>query len=240
MKSARAIWIISCLGLFVAACEGLFCPTGPRTISEPRALSAADTIVHKAADMQIILEAADAQEIVMEGTPNAVMAVETRVKDGRLMITDEGCYNPSKNATLRVATPAITAISVTNNGGVVAEHNVFGDKAVLNMAGSGTILLKEVGASTVASRVTGDGEIFLGGGQKLTKHRIQISGTGNVNAYNLPFQAVVVSITGEGTARVWAETQLDVTIEGSGNVYYQGNPTVRSRITGTGELIKLD
>jgi len=49
----------------------------------------------------------------------------------------------------------------------------------------------------------------------------------------------VVTLSSMGSATVRVSGTLDVTISGSGTVYYIGNPVITSNITGTGSLQKI-
>lgn len=66
---------------------------------------------------------------------------------------------------------------------------------------------------------------------------ILLTGVGHVNAFEMKVSTCVISSAGVGNCEVWILNNLDVTITGVGNIYYKGNPTITSSITGMGQLI---
>jgi hypothetical protein len=66
----------------------------------------------------------------------------------------------------------------------------------------------------------------------------KIIGSGSINAAQLNSDVAIVYISGSGVVDVDVNNALDVTIIGSGKVYYTGNPTVEDYISGSGEVIE--
>ena len=66
---------------------------------------------------------------------------------------------------------------------------------------------------------------------------IDITGTGDVHAYNQPLTNCDVSSTGTGSAWVHVDNQLDVDLTGTGDVHYKGRPAINVDISGVGKLI---
>ena len=74
------------------------------------------------------------------------------------------------------------------------------------------------------SMETGEFELFL-------------MGSGNFHGFNLITDASLVEIVGAGDCEITSNVSLDVIIEGSGNVYYKGSPSVQTDITGSGRIL---
>jgi hypothetical protein len=68
------------------------------------------------------------------------------------------------------------------------------------------------------------------------KFAIDISGSGNVDAMNIPVGGASVSISGSGKVRVNAHDKLSVDIAGSGSVIYAGHPQISQSIAGSGSV----
>jgi hypothetical protein len=66
-----------------------------------------------------------------------------------------------------------------------------------------------------------------------------MSGLGNYNAGDLESADATVTLTGAGSATVWAEHTLNVKISGAGNVSYYGSPQVSQSISGAGAVNSL-
>jgi len=51
---------------------------------------------------------------------------------------------------------------------------------------------------------------------------------------------IILNSVSTGNFTVTAKSTLNVTILGSGNVYYYGNPVITQKIEGAGKIIKAD
>ncbi len=77
-------------------------------------------------------------------------------------------------------------------------------------------------------------------GEKQGELFIRNTGTGCVNAYDLEVDTCCIVLTGTGSCKVDVNDLLDVTITGTGIVYYRGNPSVSSLVLGLGQIIKTN
>lgn len=68
---------------------------------------------------------------------------------------------------------------------------------------------------------------------------VTLSGSGEINLYEANINKAKVILSGDGIIRVKANEKLDITITGSGTVYYKGNDDIVSKsVTGEGKIIK--
>jgi hypothetical protein len=93
-------------------------------------------------------------------------------------------------------------------------------------------------AHIIESTISGSGRIHLGG--SAFEHRINISGSGDVRAFDLATTNTYVKISGSGNSEVWTTNYLDVIISGSGSVYYRGNPQINANISGSGGVFNAN
>ena len=82
--------------------------------------------------------------------------------------------------------------------------------------------LKDVDANTTKAEVAGSGTIRLAG--KSNEAMFEIAGSGDVLAADMVAKKVNISIAGSGDAECHATDHLKVSIAGSGEVGYKGNP----------------
>lgn len=103
---------------------------------------------------------------------------------------------------------------------------------------------KDISASIVIPElsyvaVTGAGDYELKGSVQGFLD-INITGTGNVNAFDLEVEDCTIQISGAGNCEVNVNNSLDVFVSGVGNIFYKGNPTVSSDISGVGNLTDVN
>ena len=84
--------------------------------------------------------------------------------------------------------------------------------------------------------LTGVGDYILTGDyqEELT---INLTGVGNVRAFDLEVGTCTIIITGVADCEVNVKNELIVNLTGVGNVYYKGDPNIDSSISGVGSLI---
>lgn len=106
----------------------------------------------------------------------------------------------------------------------------------VNSFGSGDTVAGELQAEAVDLTLFGSGDLEIEGGSA-EDLRITIHGSGNVDTANFHSQRVEVTIGGSGEVEVYAGEALNVRINGSGEVYYHGEPAIVDKsINGSGEV----
>lgn len=84
--------------------------------------------------------------------------------------------------------------------------------------------------------VTGAGDFKLSG-SKQPGLDINITGTGNVDAFEMEVDDCTIMISGVGNCEVWVNRILDVQISGVGGVFYLGNPQLTTDVSGVGSVV---
>ncbi len=103
--------------------------------------------------------------------------------------------------------------------------------------GSAEGTLKGISGDKFVIETSGSSDLALEG--TIKELEIHVSGSGQINAYGLKAEKVLVKISGSGAAQVQAAAKLQVDISGSGKVEYWGSPAeVVQNISGSGELVK--
>jgi len=66
---------------------------------------------------------------------------------------------------------------------------------------------------------------------------ISLTGSGNFSGFSLSAESCQVDIAGSGNCEVTAGNTLDVSIDGSGSVFYKGSPSIKDHISGSGRVV---
>src|SRR5690606_36092558 len=111
---------------------------------------------------------------------------------------------------------------------------VEAEQLELNLAGSGEIL-GAVDVSILDIDITGSGNVKLSG-QALDTW-LKLAGSGKLEAYDLSAENYDIQINGSGNADVTVQENLKVDISGSRSVNYKWNPSIDSKISGSGKVI---
>ncbi len=175
------------------------------------------------------------QYVSVSADDNIMEYITTIVSGGTLTIGIEpGIHVTSLNLTVDLTMTDLEELSHSSAGTILGENTFNGDSVILNSSGAGDMRL-DLEVAQLNSTFTGAGNIFLSG--KADQHQISITGAGNLHAFDLITETTTVNLTGVGSVEVNVSQLLEVTIAGSGSVYYKGYPTIIQNITGTGSLI---
>lgn len=154
----------------------------------------------------------------VSGDDNILPIWNTETQNGVLRIWHEGAIN--------------TKLPLTAEGAIQ-------DVRELRVTGAGDFEVRGIDGGAPLVEITGSADIKLtGSAGQLT---IKISGSGDVAAEELRVAKAIVKISGSGNANIFVTDELDVTINGSGDVAYRGDPAnVNSRVSGSGDVTKVE
>lgn len=187
-------------------------------------------------DANVILTRGDSQSVLIEGQQNIINNIEKYVSDDGMWRI--GYYNSvTKHAgvTIYITAREIDLATISGSGNIETTNH-FPDNAhvYLKISGSGNIYFS-TDADIVESGISGSGQIVVRG--TTYEHSINISGSGNVKAFDLATENTIVRVSGSGNSEVFTQDYLNATISGSGSVFYKGNPEIEANISGSGTII---
>lgn len=183
-----------------------------------------------------------ATTITVEADENILPYIETKVKDGKLIIKvkDMITIKPSVNVKVHVSMKTISAINQSGSGSISGSGDFTNDvKTKFNISGSGSINLAFAKFNGASINMSGSGAIELKGSiaQNL---EVSQSGSGRVNCLQAPCENVIANLTGSGNIKVNATKSISGHISGSGHISYTGDATlVSTKVYGSGRIEKI-
>jgi hypothetical protein len=131
-----------------------------------------------------------------------------------------------------VSVKNVNELIVNGGGKIISENSIASDNLTLAVSGSGVLDL-DVKGKTIKTELSGSGTIILKG--YASYNDITMSGSGNMNAFNLELETAKIKVSGSGLAEVSVSNALDAVVMGSGNVKHKGNTkTVTKKQYGSG------
>lgn len=190
-------------------------------------------------DAEVYLTQGLTQQVRVEAQSNILDVLETEVEGGRLHI-DFGRFNVRRHDRIRVylTTPRLTRIVLAGSGHIVSTNTWLLPRLEVAISGSGSTDLACEQATSLVTSISGSGEANWQG--NAARHEISISGSGQVNSYDLDTDAADVNLVGSGRAKVRVAENLTVRISGSGNVYYKGRPSISTDVSGSGRVVNAN
>lgn len=205
-------------------------------------------------DFEVQIDIDNDSKASVEADENLLDLTITHVSGRTLIIeTRNGaCIRPVTPVEINITTPGLKEVTL-NGSGLVYCYGSESDEFAINLSGSGKIdmgnltaaaididlegsgnINAEVTAQNIAAGLEGSGEIKLSG--TTVNEDLKIIGSGNIRASHLQADISTAYISGSGVVDAYVNNALDVTIIGSGIVYYTGNPEIESYISGSGEI----
>ena len=156
-------------------------------------------------------------DVKVKAYENIIPILETKVQNGTLLISLKKNVS-NDNSEIYITMPALSAVTTNGSGNIDTKGNFLGmDYFSATTSGSGMITIEKGSAKN---------------------YKITIAGSGDVKSFGFVSEQATVSITGSGDAELSVTQKLKATLNGSGNVYYKGNPVVDAVSSGSGKAIK--
>ncbi len=196
----------------------------------------------------VYLKQTNKQEVKVEALTEIYSLTEIKVENGVLLINVERKPdNPNKsiwakiddiklNPTMKVyvSLKNVNELQVNGGGKIISENSIASDNLTLGVAGSGTLDL-DIKGKTIKTELSGSGNIILKG--YASYNDVLMSGSGNLNAFNLELETAKIRVSGSGVAEVNVSNSLDASVLGSGVVKHKGNTkTVTKKQFGAGTV----
>ncbi len=212
--------------------------TGSGTrVQERRELPSFHSIVFKG-NGRVLLSQGEEHSITVKADDNVLDMLKTEVKNGTLTIWSEKWIMDESSAEYDIIVADLREISVSGMGELLGKETIRVDDLGIRLGGTGGVDL-DVDAASVRTRISGTGEVRLGG--KTREHDIDIRGAGELDAYDLVTRDTRVGISGAGECTVNVLENLTVDISGAGVVRYRGEPVVKVEyLSVAGSLLKTE
>ena len=138
-----------------------------------------------------------------------------------------------------ISAPSVENLQLNGSGDVHFKGDFTGNQFNAALSGSGNLIIDHLQIKdALTASVSSSGNVRVLAGTVNTES-VKISGSGNVDLLAVKATAALAKINGSGTLKVNVTQKLDVTVSGSGNVFYYGNPVINSHISGSGRVVRL-
>lgn len=189
----------------------------------------------------LFIEQGDEHSIEITASDEALRKIIVEVDDDKLVIRfswEDILFKDFKpgHMEIHVVMKNVYGLSVQGSGNIYAENPIETHTLELNIAGSGDIKMGNVHCDKIDADIAGSGDIVFDGDSEGREIEIMIAGSGDVVASDFKAEAAYVKIAGSGDSEVNASEYLDVSIYGSGDVRYVGEPSVKSHVAGSGRI----
>ncbi len=189
--------------------------------------------------MDVELSQGSGTSVKVEADDNLQEYIITEMEDDVLVVKMRSNirFINSDRLKIYITTDRLEQLTLSGSGNITGTSKFTGSEHLkLRVSGVGDIKL-DFNTPELEAEISGSGSLVLSGETKDAK--IQINGVGDCNAEAMKAENATVKISGSGDVKVFADNNLDVTIRGVGSVYYKGEASVSQKISGSGEVKRL-
>ncbi|MBS1517628.1 MAG: DUF2807 domain-containing protein [Bacteroidetes bacterium] len=205
---------------------------------ENRTLSSFDEIESDGV-MNVFLKQGGTESVTIKGDKNILPYIETKVTDRRLVISVKKgiTLKDSHKLSVYVTLKDLTALRNNGVGNLRSENKLdLNDLKIINN-GVGNIDL-EFDCNRLDLEINSVGNNTFSGNADIVD--ILHNGVGNLNAFDLTADKLKIVSNSVGNADVRSEREIDITLNGTGNVFYKGSASIkRSEKNGIGNIKKM-
>ena len=87
---------------------------------------------------------------------------------------------------------------------------------------------------------TGSGNATISTPMDTDHLEVRLMGSGSFRAFQLSAETCQVDIVGSGNCEISVKEHLDAVLEGSGSVFYKGNPVIMADVEGSGRVVNAN
>ena len=183
----------------------------------------------------VVLQPSEGQPLTLETDENLHELIKISVKNNTLYVstTKEGIYRPTK-MTLTIPYSQLENITIGGACKLTSDFPVITRNLAFRISGAADIDL-ELEVTSLNTNVSGAANINLEG--TADSHVASLSGASNMRAERLHTQNTSISLSGAGSAHIYASNHLDASLSGVGSIRYYGDPqTTRIDRSGIGSI----
>lgn len=158
---------------------------------------------------------------------------------GTLDIHSRSGYNlkPSKHIKVYISNATFIKFNASGACDIYTENRITGSEAInISLSGASNVNM-DLKAPKISASLSGAGDITLKGETKDLE--VEGSGSTDIRCFDLLSENTSISLSGAGSAEVFASVKLDVHVSGAADVKYKGNATVSQQVSGAGSVKKV-
>jgi len=223
-------------GLFFAACDfDVNSIRGDKNVvSVEKQLSHFDAI-EVSGMFKVYLVEGDNPMIQIVTDENLQQYVKAEIENNTLKLGMKGSnsYSPTEMKAY-ITVNYLSELSLSGATSLSSDHIIQSDNMAISISGAGDMDLR-INTNNLRTNISGAGSVKIGG--NANSHHIRISGVASLNCLKLQTRDTDVSISGAGSAKVYATQMLDASVSGVGSIRYDGNPqSTRFNTSGAGSI----
>jgi len=147
------------------------------------------------------------------------------------------CIKRHSDIRIFITVADLNQIIIDGAGDVRTKELFITDQLEVNINGPGDVNLL-LDAREIITRINAEGNVNLAGA--VDHHRIFVSASGDINAFDFISDTTSIQIESSGFSRVYADSLLQIVTLDRGNVHYRGFPELKIVGEGTSTVTEVN
>lgn len=238
----RKVFLAFVVVIFLGACNGHYRKVEGNGVLETKEKSLTEfDELEVSGDFKVTLYPSDEYKVIVEAEENLQPYILVEEEGDRLKIRMKNHINirSTRGIKVKVFTKTLKRVEMAGSGAVQSGGLLENENGMqVTIAGSGDANL-EVKTPEMKASIGGSGKVVLRG--KTRNLKVSIAGSGDYQGDQFMSEDAEINIAGSGNARVYASMILNISIAGSGDVYYYGAPkSIKKSIAGSGNIKAME
>ncbi len=232
----RPVIFIALMTLLVTACSAV---RGSGTVMiEEREVTSFNRVV--LGDIgQLVLTQGDQESLTIEAEDNILPLIESVIIKNTLFINfkNEPSAIPVEPIKFHLTMKEIISLS-SSGASTIQASRIEADELEIISGDIGKVVIDKLTAGQITVTPSNNSTIEVSGQvQHQTVHVIE---SANYRGASLKSKTSSVIVDDKGTATVWVMNNLDVEVNGNGDVLYYGDPTVNQTVIDSGKITQKE
>lgn len=206
-----------------------------RVVTENRSVGNFDGLIIKGACDVIISQGAN--QVKLETDENLQEVVKIYVQDGNLVVENKESIKKSTEMKLYVSVNQLRLLKVSGAATIEARDVIEGKELEINVSGAADATL-DVDVACLHVFCSGAVTLNLSGRSGCANYEIE--GAATLKAFDLKSDEVQIDVSGTGSAELFADESLAITVSGMASIDYKGNPSITKKMHGTGSVNRMN
>lgn len=229
------LWLFITVSVIAFGCDALRCKRadGPRRNYDLQTELEPKVVLALVANLSLDIDTNQNEWTELVAQEEVEKAIEITNTGGISTLQLGKCLKQHSEISIYSAVHQLSEIEITSAGTVSSASAFFTDELRLKNNGIGELDISMVGQRLWCESHS-SGNTLLGG--YVRRLEFLTTASGDLNAYGMPADTVVLHVRGSSVIEVQAESHLEVHFYGNGTVKYRGAPASIVTI-GTGQVI---
>lgn len=188
---------------------------------------------------ELHIEQGHPQTVVVESEQNMFQTLQFHIDPNEKLLIiefDEDCVDNIDHFKIFITLDSLKALDLRGGGEVWLDDTLITERLDVSITGTVDVHIDHLEADVVKTDISGSGTIRATSGS-FKVHELNVAGIGSFFGYGIQTENTQIDVSGGSVVQTSVSDSLRVSVSGTADVYYKGQPVIEQNITGNGQVI---